>query len=75
MAILVCVLLIVLYVLVVLAWLIILVTGRLPGFIAKYMQFALGWLVKFEALDFCSSRTTSHYHPRWTVLGGESAVP
>jgi hypothetical protein len=50
MAILVWVLMIVLYVLVVLAWIAILISGRLPEFIATYMRFALGWLLKLEAL-------------------------
>jgi hypothetical protein len=41
---------ILLYVLVILAWIIIVISGRLPGFIAKYMQFAFGWVLKFQAL-------------------------
>jgi TRAP-type uncharacterized transport system fused permease subunit len=50
MAILVYVLMIVLYVLVVVAWFAIVIAGRLPGLIATYAQFALGWLLKFEGL-------------------------
>ncbi len=50
MAILVYILLIVMYVLVIIAWFIIIVSGRLPAFIATYIQFALGWLLKTEAL-------------------------
>jgi hypothetical protein len=41
-----------LLVVVVLSWLIILVTGRLPGFAADYLTFALGWLAKFQGLYF-----------------------
>lgn len=41
-----------LVVLVVLAWLTIVVTGRLPGFIADYLTFALGWVAKFIGLYF-----------------------
>jgi hypothetical protein len=43
-------LMIVLYVLVIVAWVAIVVSGRLPEFIATYAQFALGWLLKFQAL-------------------------
>jgi hypothetical protein len=50
MAILVYVLMIVLDLLVIIAWVAIVISGRLPGFIATYAQFALGWLLKFEAL-------------------------
>jgi hypothetical protein len=39
-----------LYLLVILAWFIILITGRLPGFIADYMQFVLGWELKLQGL-------------------------
>ncbi len=41
-----------LLVLVVLAWFVILITGRLPGFIARYFQYTLGWVLKFQALYF-----------------------
>jgi hypothetical protein len=41
-----------LYVLVILAWIIILISGRLPGFIANYIQFTLGWFIKFIGLYF-----------------------
>jgi hypothetical protein len=40
----------VLYVLVIIAWVAIVISGRLPGFIATYAQFALAWLLKFESL-------------------------
>jgi hypothetical protein len=41
-----------LYVLEVLAWIIILISGRLQGFIANYIQFTLGWITKFIGLYF-----------------------
>jgi hypothetical protein len=41
---------ILLVILAVLAWFIILISGRLPKFIADYMQFAFGWTLKFLAL-------------------------
>jgi len=50
MLILVCFLMIVLYVLVIIAWVAIVVSARLPEFIATYAQFALGWLFTFQAL-------------------------
>jgi hypothetical protein len=43
---------ILLYVVVILAWIIILITGRLPEPFAKYIHFTLGWAVKFIALYF-----------------------
>jgi len=46
----VCFLMIVLYVLVIIAWVAIVVSARLPEFIATYAQFALGWLFTFQAL-------------------------
>jgi hypothetical protein len=36
----------------VLAWIIILITGRLPESFANYIHFTLGWAVKFLALYF-----------------------
>jgi hypothetical protein len=36
----------------ILAWIIILISGRLPGFIAKYMLFYYGWAAKFFGLYF-----------------------
>jgi hypothetical protein len=50
MLILVYFLMIALYVLVIIAWFAIVISGRLPAFIATYMQFALGWLLKLEGL-------------------------
>jgi hypothetical protein len=44
------VLVVVLEILSVIAWLVIVIAGRLPGFIASYQQFALGWLARFESL-------------------------
>jgi Domain of unknown function (DUF4389) len=43
---------ILLYIVEILAWIIILITGRLPESFAKYIQFTLGWAVKFIALYF-----------------------
>ena len=43
---------IVLVVLEIVAWIIILISGRLPGFIANYIQFTLGWAIKFIGLYF-----------------------
>jgi hypothetical protein len=34
----------------ILAWIIILITGRMPAFIADYIQFTLGWTIKFLGL-------------------------
>jgi hypothetical protein len=41
-----------LYVVEILAWVIVLISGRLPGFIASYIQFTLGWAIKFIGLYF-----------------------
>jgi hypothetical protein len=41
---------IVLELLVILAWIIIVISGRLPKFIENYMRFAFGWILKFLAL-------------------------
>jgi Domain of unknown function (DUF4389) len=46
------VLMIVFLVLDVLAWFIILIAGRLPGFIERYMAFTFGWLLKYQSLYF-----------------------
>jgi hypothetical protein len=35
-----------------LSWIIILITGRLPGAFASYIQFTLGWALKFQGLYF-----------------------
>jgi hypothetical protein len=43
-------LLIVLEILSIIAWIVIVIAGRLPAFIADYQQFALGWLARFESL-------------------------
>jgi hypothetical protein len=48
----VAVLVLVSFLLDVLAWIVILVSGRLPGFIERYMAFTFGWLLKYEALYF-----------------------
>jgi hypothetical protein len=40
----------VLMVLEVVAWIVILISGRLPGFIERYMEFTFGWLLKYQAL-------------------------
>ncbi len=48
----VAVLVLVFFVLDVLAWFTILISGRLPGFIERYMAFTFGWLLKYEALYF-----------------------
>jgi Domain of unknown function (DUF4389) len=52
MAILIYVLVIVFVVLDVIGWISILITARMPHFIERYAQFALGWFIKFYGLYF-----------------------